>query len=51
MLALTSALWGEVGWSDALKHHQSVKAAVYHAVCDLRDLIFLIVAVVEVLTG
>lgn len=45
MLALTSALWGGVGWTDASKHHQGVKAAVYHAVCDFRDLIPLIATV------
>lgn len=46
MLALTSALWEGVGWTDASKRHQGVKAAVYHAVCDLCDLIPLIAAVV-----
>lgn len=38
MFVLTSALWGGVGRTDALKHHQGVKAALYHTVCDLHDL-------------
>lgn len=51
MLALTAALWEGVGWSDASKHHQGVKAAVYLAICDLCDLMPHIAVVVYGLTG